>query len=95
MQYPGPPLPPKPTARQRAEHDAAFGKWVASERERIARQRRLFAANLGPARADLQRAMLDRAWEFLEAGECEAADALLEFAPEKAGDDLLNEFFGG
>ena len=34
-----------------------------------------------------------RAWALLEAGEAEAADAILEFVPEKAATALLDEFF--
>lgn len=92
-EYPGPSLPDRPTAAQRKAHAAAFAEWAAKEADRVRRQRALFAANLGPARADLQRAMVDRAWELLDCGECEAADALLEFVPEKAAGDLLDEFF--
>jgi len=87
-------LPPNPTRGQRAAHTRAFNRWAADERQRIADQRRVFAENLGPARAKLQAMMLDRAWALLEAGECEACDALLEFVPESAADQLLDEFFG-
>lgn len=72
-EYPGPSLSDRPTKAQRAAHDAAFQEWAAKENARIAKQRAAFAANLGPARADLQRLMLDRAWELLDANECEVA----------------------
>lgn len=91
--YPGPALPPNPTKAQRATHDAAFEMWAAEERARIARQRAAFRELMGPSRAALQQIMLDRAWELLDAGECEACDALLEFVPEEAADALLNDYF--
>jgi hypothetical protein len=101
-QFHWPDLPPKPHHRSkglaewqqlRAEREAAWCRWVAEQRERVARQRALFAANLGPARAALQADMLSRAWAPLEDNECEAADALLEYLPETAAAELLNEFF--
>lgn len=91
-QFPGS-LPDKPTKAQRAAHEAAFNAWAAAEADRMRLQRAAFAANLGPARAELQRLMLDRAWALLDMGECEAADALLEFVPEKLATALLDEYF--
>lgn len=79
--------------RERAVEAARLAERRAREEARITEQRRLFAANLGPARADLQSAMLNRAWELLDAGECEACDALLEFVPEAAATALLDEYF--
>lgn len=93
MMFPGAPLPDKPTAKQRAAHDAAFQTWAAEEAARVARQRAVFRNNMGPARVELQQAMLDRAWDLLCLDECEAADALLEFVPEDAATALLDEFF--
>lgn len=93
MRFPGAPLPSKPSAAEKRAHDAAFAKWAAEERVRIAAQRAAMQGNMGPARAELQRLMLDRAWTLLDAGECEAADALLEFVPEPAATALLDEFF--
>ena len=93
-------LPANPTKAQRKAHAAAFAVWAAEfavwaaeEANRVRLQRAAFAANLGPARAELQRIMLDRAWALLEMGECEAADALLEFVPEKLATALLDEYF--
>jgi hypothetical protein len=93
MQFPGMHMPDKTAAQKRAK-TVAFEQWAGKEGARIARQRAAFAENLGPARAELQRLMLDRAWELLDAGEAEAADALLEFVPEAEADALLEEFFG-
>ena len=86
-------LPANPTKAQRKAHAAAFAVWAAEEANRVRLQRAAFAANLGPARAELQRIMLDRAWALLEMGECEAADALLEFVPETLAAALLDECF--
>lgn len=92
--FPGYHMPVR-TAPERRARDAAFAAWVAEEGTRVAQQREAFRGNLGPARAELQRLMLDRAWALLDAGEAEAADALLEFVPEAAALALLDEFFGG
>lgn len=92
MQFPGLHMPTRTAAEKRAR-DRAYAEWAAQENARIARQREAFRANLGPARAELQRLMLDRAWELLDAGEAEAADALLEFVPEAEAEALLREFF--
>lgn len=93
-QYPGPPLPDNPTRRQRQEHDAAFQEWVAQEIARVKRQRGLLAQVKPQAkRAKLVRAMLDRAWDLLDAGDAEAADALLEFVPEPLAEAMLATFF--
>lgn len=94
MRFPGHnSLPPKPTAAQRRAYEAAFMKWAAEEAVRVAVQRAAFQALMGPSRAHLQQLMLDRAWFLLDSGECEAADALLEFVPEAAASALLDEFF--
>jgi hypothetical protein len=84
---------PKRCTKAFAVWQRAVDAWARSYRERIEHQRALFAANLGPARVELQEAMLYRAWALLEAGEGEAADALLEFVPEAAAVRLLDEFF--
>lgn len=85
---------PVGTAAQRRERDAAFRKWVDEEAARIAHQR-LFLSRIGGAvQAELVKVMLDRAWALLDAGEAEAADALLEFVPEADATALLDEFFG-
>ena len=91
--FPGPELPLNATKAQRAAHDAAFAKWAGEERARVAAQRRAFAKVGRRVRDALERAMLDRAWALLDAGECEAADALLEFCTEAAATALLDEFF--
>lgn len=41
----------------------------------------------------LLEAMLDRAWQCLDAGQTEAADAILEFVPDHKARALLDEFF--
>lgn len=74
-----------------------FQKWAENETRRVERQRTLF--NMLPDTAALDRlkqAMLDRAWDLLDGGGlegAEAADALLEFLPSKDAESLLNEFF--
>lgn len=93
MLFPGQHMPERTAAEKRAKR-RAFEKWCAAENKRIARQRAAMRRNMGPARAQLQRMMLERAWELLDAGECEAADALLEFVPAPAAEALLDEFFG-
>lgn len=91
MLYPGPDLPPNPTPAQKATHKAAFDKWVAEEEARIARQRAAFAK--AQPNAQVTELMLNRAWELLDAGECEACDALLEFVPGWQAKKLLDEYF--
>lgn len=93
MKYPGPELSPKATAAQKAKHTAAFRRWVEAEASRIRKQRRFLSKGQGPGIARLIEAMCDRAWELLDAGECEAADALLEFVPAERAKALLDEFF--
>lgn len=73
--------------------DAAFDLWASAERVRIWRQRIYLTSIHGPIKDALVRRLLDRAWELLDAGECEAADALLEFVPEPDATALLDEFF--
>jgi hypothetical protein len=83
------------TAAERKARDAAYAKWAAEERARIAYQRKpLTQSKPGPVRQALINRMLDRAWALLDASECEAADALLEFVPEDQAEALLKEFFG-
>jgi hypothetical protein len=93
MMFPGPDLPPDPTPAQKRTHQRAWDKWVAEERARVAAQRRFLAKVTRRPRLALEKAMLDRAWALLDAGECEACDALLEFCSEEAADQLLNEYF--
>lgn len=92
MIFPGHHMPTR-TKPERARRDAAFAKWAAEEKARIARQRRFLTRGKGPGVAKMIQAMLDRAWELLDAGETEAADALLEFVPAPDAEKLLNEFF--
>lgn len=94
MQFPGAHMPAR-TKAERARRHAAYVKWLAEEHARIRRQRRFLTKGQGPGVAKMIQAMLDRAWELLEAGEAEAADALLEFVPEAEADKLLNEYFEG
>lgn len=84
---------PTRTATERKVRDAAYYKWAAEERERIRRQRSYLTALKGPVFDAMIERMLDRAWQLLEAGECEAADALLEFVPEPLATKLLDDFF--
>ena len=77
------------------EAEAAFAKWCADHKARVERQRTAFhALHPNNAKDRFRKAMLDRAWELLDVGECEAADALLEFLPEQDADKLLDELFG-
>jgi hypothetical protein len=93
MMFPGQHMPLR-TATDRKARDAAYEKWAAEERARIAYQRKpLTQSKPGPVRQALIKRMLDRAWALLDAGECEAADALLEFVPADQAETLLNEFF--
>ena len=93
MRWPDHDMPAK-TAKQKVAKNRSWDKWIAEENARIERQRAAFRGNLGPARAELEQLMLDRAWELLDANECEAADALLEFVPQEAAAALLDEYFG-
>jgi hypothetical protein len=68
------------------------------ERERVTAQRALWEPfpEFGPegAAADaLKAAILDRARQLLDMGQCEACDALLEFVPEADASKMLNEYF--
>lgn len=81
------------TAKQKRERADAFKAWCAAEAERVRRQRTYLSAIQGPLRDAMVRRMLDRAWELLDCGEAEAADALLEFVPEADAEALLREFF--
>lgn len=94
MKFPGQYLPAS-TKAERQTRDRAYAEWAATEAERIRRQR-LYLTHLQEQRiirdGMIQR-MLDRAWELLDAGEAEAADALLEFVPEALAEKLLGEFF--
>ncbi len=68
------------------------------ESERVKAQRALWAAlpEFGPgaAAADaLKTAMIERARQLLDAGQCEACDELLEFVPEADASAMLNEYF--
>ena len=91
MIFPGVDMPAR-TPAEKARKQKAWAKWVAQENARIARQRR-WLDRPGPVRKGLITAMLNRAWELLDAGECEAADALLEFVPHDQAVALLDEFF--
>jgi hypothetical protein len=69
------------------------------EGERVKAQRALWAAlpELGPGGAAveaLKAGIIDRASQLLDAGQCEACDALLEFVPEADASKMLSEYFG-
>ena len=69
-----------------------------AERKRIAEQRAVFAALpvLGPNGNDVLRlcqAMIERAWQLLDAGLPDACDALLEFVPEADATAMLDKYF--
>lgn len=93
MIFPGNHMPTK-TAAERKAKDAAYGKWAVEEAERIRRQRIYLTVLEGFVRDALVKRMLSRAWDLLDAGEAEAADALLEFVPAAYARRLLDEFFG-
>ena len=96
-QFPGPGLSPHASAAQRREHAEAVNKWIEDEARRVARQRAAFLDGTAWRRGrrdSLVECMLERAWSLLDAGECEAADALLEFVPEPRARALLDDFFG-
>jgi hypothetical protein len=84
---------PTRTRAQKAAAEAAYVKWAAQEQRRITRQRRFLTRGQGPGVEKIIQAMLDRAWDLLDAGEAEAADALLEFVPAERAEALLREFF--
>lgn len=68
---------------------------IGAKRSRLRQQRQAFAAlDDGPAKDRLRRAILSRAEELLQLNP-EAADALLEFVPQKDRDALLAGFFDG
>lgn len=71
----------------------AAEKWLADEQERIRRQRIYLETLSGPWREALVQRMLDRAWDLLDSGQAEAADAILEFVPEARAHALIDEFF--
>lgn len=82
------------TAKEKADYRLRLDKWIAEQDARIARQRAILAR---PTRGVVNRiikGILDRAWALLDAGDAEAADALLEFVPEAQAKALLDEFFG-
>lgn len=60
----------------------------------VERQRSLW--NMLPdttAKQRLLEAMLSRAWELLDCGQCEACDALLEFLPSEDAERMLRKYF--
>ena len=84
------PALPRETKQEREARE----RWIAQENQRIARQRTLWEMTYPNAAKDrLKEGMLSRAWELLDAGQGEAADAIMEFLPEKDQDRLLREFF--
>jgi hypothetical protein len=91
MMFPGHHHMPRQTRIERKAYDAAFDEWAAKEAERVATQRGALAK--AQPNAEVIKLMLDRAWALLDASECEAADALLEFVPEEVASKLLDEFF--
>ncbi|WP_331326465.1 hypothetical protein [Methylobacterium fujisawaense] len=80
--------------RWQREDAEARARWLADEKIRVMRQRALWRAlpDCEPKEA-LRKAMLDQAWELLDANRGEACDALLEFLPESDQDQLLRAFF--
>lgn len=81
-------------ARERKAEHAEWQRRCAEETARIAAQRAAWDAAIpeGHLRDALLRAMLDRALWLLDT--CpEAADAILEFAPEPDATKLLDEYF--
>ncbi|GEP09884.1 hypothetical protein [Methylobacterium gnaphalii] len=88
-------MPTKAQLRQwEQENLEANRRWLAEEKLRIERQRTLWEMTFPNAAKDrLKEAMLAQAWRLLDAGQGEAADAILEFLPEAETDKLLREFF--
>lgn len=93
MIYPGAPVGEATSTKDRERRAAAFRAWCVQEDERIRRQRLFLSRIGGEVQKELVRAMLLRAWDLLDAGEVEAADALLEFVPEGDARELLDAFF--
>jgi len=81
------------TAKEKAARGEAYRLWATNEADRVRRQRAYLTTLKGPIRDSMVRRLLDRAWVLLDAGDAEAADALLEFAPEADAARLLDEFF--
>lgn len=79
--------PPEPSEEERAR------KWRAENDERIRRQRIYLTTVRGPLRDAMVKRMLDRAWELLDCGRAEEADAILEFVPEAEAIALVEAFF--
>jgi hypothetical protein len=89
-----PPHDPAVTPAEKQANAAAYEVWAAKEEARVQRQRQPLSQFVrGRGGLLLIEMMLDRAWALLDAGECEAADALLEFLPKAQAEALLNEFF--
>ncbi|HEY5411322.1 MAG TPA: hypothetical protein VIJ94_11415 [Caulobacteraceae bacterium] len=86
-------LPDDATPQERRLHKARFNRWVRDERTRVLLQRAILAGQTRGVCRRLIQGMLGRAWELLDAGDAEAADALLEFVPEEQATALLDEFF--
>lgn len=86
-------LEPDATPQQRRLHKAKFNRWVKDQAARVARQRAILERPTRGVRGRVIKAMLARAWELLDAGETEAADALLEFCPADQAEALRREFF--
>ena len=71
---------------------------AVAERSRVVCQRARFEAlpSLGPdgvAVDEFKKAMIDRAIDLLDIGQCEACDALLEFMPEADVQVALDDYF--
>ncbi len=80
--------------KNREARDREYNKWLAAEQKRIARQRRLFfLIPDGPEKDELKKAMIDRAWDLLDAGYPGASDQLLEFVPEADAEAMHAEYF--
>lgn len=73
---------------------AEWAERAAAHKLRVNSQRAAFRKVPNSSeKAALLVAMIERAWWLLDAGECEAADALLEFVPEDHADTLFDQFF--
>jgi hypothetical protein len=92
--FPGANVPARTPGEAHRKH-LAFQRWAEEEESRIIQQRRFLGFKMLPpiARNLLIKAMMDRAWELLDMGEVEAADAILEFVPEVQAGEVLDAFF--
>ena len=77
-------------AKDLAERKAEGRAWNTEEDKRVDRQRTLFnALRISPEKVALQTAMMQRAYDLLWDGDASGCDALIEFLPSMAAEELL------